>query len=222
MHSIGRMVKATVERCRLNKDRRTKCSHGELTSVPCQASCWIATGVIALSFKQATASPHRRTAASTRPQHNLTYSKRQNGERVRALRLRCIVDADICSWAPFIGLLVTVIFCGAAWFLAPKGENQTYVRPYFSKIPALSISCGRTTVARLDCSSTLRHSLTDSALWHLRTQSQTDKPNNSIWRSTLVLSAAAMYLMWAITFLAQLHPLISPVRNDLRPEYNQG
>lgn len=45
---------------------------------------------------------------------------------------------------------------------------------------------------------------------------------NSVWRSTLVLSAAAMYIMWAITFLAQLHPLISPVRNDLRPEYNQG
>ncbi|KAI4690459.1 hypothetical protein J4E81_007613 [Alternaria sp. BMP 2799] len=31
------------------------------------------------------------------------------------------------GWAPIIGLIVTVIFCGAAWFLAPKGENQTYV-----------------------------------------------------------------------------------------------
>jgi V-type H+-transporting ATPase subunit e len=29
------------------------------------------------------------------------------------------------SWAPFIGLVVVAIFCGAAWFLAPKGENQT-------------------------------------------------------------------------------------------------
>ncbi|CAI9636295.1 hypothetical protein CC77DRAFT_1017674 [Alternaria alternata] len=72
------------------------------------------------------------------------------------------------GWAPIIGLIVTVIFCGAAWFLAPKGENQT------------------------------------------------------VWRSTLVLSAAAMYIMWAITFLAQLHPLISPIRGDLRPEYNGG
>jgi len=26
----------------------------------------------------------------------------------------------------------------------------------------------------------------------------------------------------AITFLAQWHPLISPERNDLRPEYNNG
>jgi hypothetical protein len=46
--------------------------------------------------------------------------------------------------------------------------------------------------------------------------------HRSVWRSTLVLSAAAMYIMWAITFLAQLHPLISPVRNGLRPELNQG
>ncbi|KAJ4363079.1 H(+)-transporting V0 sector ATPase subunit e [Neocucurbitaria cava] len=72
------------------------------------------------------------------------------------------------GWAPIIGLVVVVIFCIAAWVLAPKGENQT------------------------------------------------------VWRSTLVLSAAAMYIMWAITFLAQLHPLISPVRMNLRPELNQG
>lgn len=49
-----------------------------------------------------------------------------------------------------------------------------------------------------------------------------DLAANRVWRSTLVLSAAAMYIMWAITFLAQLHPLISPVRNDLRPELNGG
>ncbi|KAL5371600.1 hypothetical protein PMIN06_000769 [Paraphaeosphaeria minitans] len=66
------------------------------------------------------------------------------------------------GWAPFIGLVVVAIFCGAAWFLSPKGEEQT------------------------------------------------------IWRSTLILSASAMYIMWAITFLAQLHPLIQPVRNNLR------
>ncbi|KAH8729027.1 ATPase, V0 complex, subunit E1/e2 [Phaeosphaeriaceae sp. PMI808] len=72
------------------------------------------------------------------------------------------------GWAPFIGLVVVVIFCAAAWILAPKGENQT------------------------------------------------------VWRSTLVLSAAAMYIMWAITFLAQLHPLISPVRQGLRPDNNHG
>jgi hypothetical protein len=32
-------------------------------------------------------------------------------------------------WAPFIGLVVVVAFCAAAWFLSPKGENQTYVPP---------------------------------------------------------------------------------------------
>jgi hypothetical protein len=36
--------------------------------------------------------------------------------------------ANFSSWAPFIGLVVVVIFCAASWFLAPKGENQTYVR----------------------------------------------------------------------------------------------
>lgn len=37
-------------------------------------------------------------------------------------------DAKKYSWAPFIGLVVVAIFCGAAWFLAPKGEEQTYVK----------------------------------------------------------------------------------------------
>ncbi|KAF1813203.1 hypothetical protein P152DRAFT_395603, partial [Eremomyces bilateralis CBS 781.70] len=42
-----------------------------------------------------------------------------------------------------------------------------------------------------------------------------------VWRSSLMISATACYLMWAITFLAQWHPLIVPQRNDLRPEYLQ-
>ncbi|KAF2188719.1 hypothetical protein K469DRAFT_565303, partial [Zopfia rhizophila CBS 207.26] len=67
-------------------------------------------------------------------------------------------------WSPIIGLVIIAIFCGAAWFAAPKGENQT------------------------------------------------------VWRSTLILSAVSCYLMWAITFLAQWHPLISPIRYDIRPE----
>ncbi|KAF2489330.1 hypothetical protein BU16DRAFT_472553, partial [Lophium mytilinum] len=39
----------------------------------------------------------------------------------------------------------------------------------------------------------------------------------TVWRSTLLLSAVSMFLMWAITFLAQWHPLITPIRLDLRP-----
>lgn len=42
---------------------------------------------------------------------------------------------------------------------------------------------------------------------------------NSVWRSSLILSAAACYIMWAVTFFAQWHPLISPRRSDLREEY---
>jgi hypothetical protein len=51
------------------------------------------------------------------------------------------------SWAPIIGLIVTVLFCGAAWFLAPKGENQTYVHHISSSkhksIPATTKPCLR-------------------------------------------------------------------------------
>ncbi|KAF2155008.1 hypothetical protein K461DRAFT_276188, partial [Myriangium duriaei CBS 260.36] len=42
--------------------------------------------------------------------------------------------------------------------------------------------------------------------------------NQTVWRSTLVLSAFACWLMWAITLLAQLNPLIKPERTDYRPE----
>ncbi|KFY28954.1 hypothetical protein V493_02654 [Pseudogymnoascus sp. VKM F-4281 (FW-2241)] len=69
------------------------------------------------------------------------------------------------SWSIFIGFVVIVLASVAAWFLSPKGENQT------------------------------------------------------VWRSTLILSFASCYIMWAITFLAQLHPLINPKRSELRHEY---
>ncbi|KAA6415006.1 MAG: V-type proton ATPase subunit e [Lasallia pustulata] len=42
--------------------------------------------------------------------------------------------------------------------------------------------------------------------------------NNTVWRSTLILSFASCYIMWAITFMAQWHPLIAPRRADWRPE----
>ncbi|EPQ63955.1 Vacuolar H+ ATPase subunit [Blumeria graminis f. sp. tritici 96224] len=38
----------------------------------------------------------------------------------------------------------------------------------------------------------------------------------TIWRSTLILSFSSCYIMWAITFLAQWHPLIVPRRGGLR------
>ncbi|SCU98837.1 LADA_0H15676g1_1 [Lachancea dasiensis] len=45
------------------------------------------------------------------------------------------------------------------------------------------------------------------------------KENQTVWRSTVILSLAMMFLMWAFTYLAQLHPLVAPRRSDLRPEF---
>ncbi|KAJ5172796.1 V-type proton ATPase subunit e [Penicillium capsulatum] len=42
--------------------------------------------------------------------------------------------------------------------------------------------------------------------------------NLTVWRSTLILSFISCFLMWAIVFLAQWHPLIAPKRGDIRPE----
>jgi len=70
------------------------------------------------------------------------------------------------GWSVFVGLVIIIAFSVAAYFLAPKGENQL------------------------------------------------------IWRSTLIMSAVACYLMWAITLLAQLNPLINPQNNHLRLQYS--
>jgi len=43
-------------------------------------------------------------------------------------------------------------------------------------------------------------------------------PNQTVYRSSFILSFSCMFLMWAITYLAQLHPLIEPRRADLRME----
>lgn len=44
------------------------------------------------------------------------------------------------------------------------------------------------------------------------------RSDRTVWRSSLVLFFAMAYLMWAITYLAQLHPLEAPTRSDLRAE----
>ena len=45
------------------------------------------------------------------------------------------------------------------------------------------------------------------------------KENTTVFRSSVILGLAMCYLMWAITYLAQLHPLEAPRRSDLRPEF---
>ncbi|WRT66596.1 V-type proton ATPase subunit E [Kwoniella shivajii] len=43
--------------------------------------------------------------------------------------------------------------------------------------------------------------------------------NQTLLRTAVLLTLTSCYLMWAITYLAQLHPLIKPRRSDLRAEY---
>ncbi|KAK7423780.1 H(+)-transporting V0 sector ATPase subunit e [Neonectria magnoliae] len=43
--------------------------------------------------------------------------------------------------------------------------------------------------------------------------------NQVLWRSSLILAIVSCYLMWALTFLAQLNPLIQPRRSDLRESF---
>jgi hypothetical protein len=55
--------------------------------------------------------------------------RRHHGKRVSFGVETYLADANSCRWSIFIGLFIIVAFCIATWFLAPKGENQTYDRP---------------------------------------------------------------------------------------------
>lgn len=44
------------------------------------------------------------------------------------------------------------------------------------------------------------------------------KEDRTVWRSSVSLALALCYIMWAITYLCQLHPLVAPTRSDLRVE----
>ncbi|KAJ6444227.1 protein transport protein Sec39 [Purpureocillium lavendulum] len=107
------------------------------------------------------------------------------------------------GYAIFIGLVVIAILCAASWFLAPKGENQVSVPSPSPCRPPLVMP--------------LRRTLRQLAL---QTNSMlTVERSHRLWRSSLILSIVSCYLMWAITFLAQLHPLIVPKRSDLREQF---
>lgn len=52
-----------------------------------------------------------------------------------------------------------------------------------------------------------------------RNHSLRAKKSITVFRSTFILTTSMMFLMWAITFLSQLHPLVEPKRSDLRVEH---
>ncbi|KAI9303885.1 ATPase, V0 complex, subunit E1/e2 [Cunninghamella echinulata] len=43
--------------------------------------------------------------------------------------------------------------------------------------------------------------------------------NQTVIRTMIIMTIACCYLMWAITYMAQLHPLINPIRVGLRPHH---
>ncbi|OAX42179.1 hypothetical protein K503DRAFT_734165 [Rhizopogon vinicolor AM-OR11-026] len=42
-------------------------------------------------------------------------------------------------------------------------------------------------------------------------------PNQTTIRTAIMLTLASCYLMWMITYMAQLHPLITPYCNECSP-----
>ncbi|KAM3586676.1 H(+)-transporting V0 sector ATPase subunit e [Umbelopsis sp. WA50703] len=40
--------------------------------------------------------------------------------------------------------------------------------------------------------------------------------NQTVIRTCIILSIACCYLMWAITYMAQVNPIVNPIRSDLR------
>ncbi|KAI0908442.1 NAD binding domain of 6-phosphogluconate dehydrogenase-domain-containing protein [Ustulina deusta] len=74
----------------------------------------------------------------------------------------CKLIAMAQGYSILIGLVIVAAMCVGAWFLSPKGENQT------------------------------------------------------TWRSSLIIAFISCYLMWFITFMAQLHPLIEPRRVNIK------
>ncbi|RDB25916.1 V-type proton ATPase subunit e [Hypsizygus marmoreus] len=41
-------------------------------------------------------------------------------------------------------------------------------------------------------------------------------PQQMVIRTSLLVALAACYLLWMVTYLAQLHPLVAPVRSKVK------
>ncbi|KAG2204719.1 hypothetical protein INT46_005864 [Mucor plumbeus] len=57
-----------------------------------------------------------------------------------------------------------------------------------------------------------------SALAYIFTPKGNDQ---TVIRTVIIMSLVCCYLMWAITYLAQLHPLIYPKKVGLRPPHQE-
>ncbi|KAL9547846.1 hypothetical protein MBANPS3_005973 [Mucor bainieri] len=57
-----------------------------------------------------------------------------------------------------------------------------------------------------------------SALAYVFTPKGNDQ---TVIRTVIIMSLICCYLMWAITYLAQLHPLIFPKKVGLRPPHHE-
>ncbi|OBZ85461.1 V-type proton ATPase subunit e [Choanephora cucurbitarum] len=57
-----------------------------------------------------------------------------------------------------------------------------------------------------------------SALGYFLTPKGKDQ---TVIRTVIIMSLACCYLMWAVTYLAQLHPLIYPRKSGLRPPHHE-
>ncbi|CAO0791953.1 unnamed protein product [Mucor circinelloides] len=57
-----------------------------------------------------------------------------------------------------------------------------------------------------------------SALAYVLTPKGNDQ---TVIRTVIIMSLICCYLMWAVTYLAQLHPLIFPKKVGLRPPHHE-
>ncbi|KAI1853399.1 hypothetical protein JX266_002105 [Neoarthrinium moseri] len=119
----------------------------------------------------------------------------------------------------FLGAVIVAAMCVAAWFLAPKGENQTSraeAEPqvaFWTEMQMMERHC----MPPIRCMPSFRSAT-------LQTRNNSEITNGlvkirSTWRSSLIIAFISCYLMWFITFMAQLHPLIAPKNPSVRSGY---
>lgn len=134
-------------------------------------------------------------------------------------------------WSLIVGLILVVIASVVAWFLSPKGDNQTYVL-----LPVLFFN--NTTICPAIQTQTKRQKA--NAVKNLQTLAKHPHSLICVVLSDVgyvlfssfflfldVLECGVLYCVEfladaypaaiAIVFLAQWHPLIVPKRSDIRP-----